>query len=50
MFFSMAQAWDMAEGGNAKTNISYKGHLKNKQDSVRISDCVAVFKKGQKFM
>lgn len=46
MFFSVAQAGDMAEGGNAKTNISYKGHLKNKQHSVRRSDCLWCFQKG----
>lgn len=44
----MAEAWDMAEGGNAKTNISYKGHLKNKQDSVRTSDCLCFLQKGSK--
>lgn len=38
----------MAEGGNAKTNTSYKGHLKNKQDSVRPSDCLCSLQKGSK--
>ena len=42
----MAQTWDMAGGGNAKTNTSYKDHLKNKQDSVRTLDCLHCLQKG----
>lgn len=46
MIFSVAQAGDVAEGGNAKTNIRCKGHLKNKQHSVRRLDCLGCFQKG----
>lgn len=42
----MAQGWAMAKEGNTKTNISYKDHLKNKQDFVRISYCLCSLQKG----
>lgn len=46
----MAQAWDMAEGGNAKTNASYKDRLKTNRTLLEHQISFAVFKKGKMFM